>query len=149
MAGVPPNPLTSSRQFAFAAGPTWWLIHLGVAPDVLQQRLAGWGPAPLRGEIRRDDGRLLYLDCYNANPASMADALATFEAVAPTSEPRLYVLGGMEELGEQSAALHRACTDHRLRAVLTTAGRRRAAELSDNAVARRITDVVAAVVGRA
>ena len=83
-------------------------LHLGVAPDRLQARLAGWAPAPLRGEIRRTDGRLLYLDCYNANPASMADALATFQAIAPAPVPRLYVLGGMEELGAASADCHRA-----------------------------------------
>ena len=83
-------------------------LRLGIAPDVLQKRLVTWTAAPLRGEIRREDGRLLYLDCYNANPASMSDALATFHAIAPANEPRLYVLGCMEELGEDSAALHRA-----------------------------------------
>jgi UDP-N-acetylmuramyl pentapeptide synthase len=83
-------------------------MRLGVSATVLQQRLREWQPAPMRGEVRRRDGQLLYLDCYNANPASMADALAIFQAIAPSSEPRLYVLGGMEELGEASAALHRA-----------------------------------------
>jgi UDP-N-acetylmuramoyl-tripeptide--D-alanyl-D-alanine ligase len=83
-------------------------LHLGVAPTVLQTRLAAWAPAPLRGEIRHEGGRLLYLDCYNANPASMADAIAAFHAIAPAGEPRLYVLGCMEELGAESAAHHRA-----------------------------------------
>ena len=83
-------------------------LHLGVAPAVLQERLAGWTAPALRGEIREDAGRLLYLDCYNANPASMADALATFHAIAPAAEPRLYVIGCMEELGAEAAAYHRA-----------------------------------------
>mgnify|MGYP001547154550 CR=1 FL=1 len=82
-------------------------LWVGIAHDTLQARLAQWAPAKLRGEIRRQDGRLLYLDCYNANPASVADALATFVAVAPADEPRLYVLGGMEELGAEAAAHHR------------------------------------------
>ncbi len=47
-----------------------------------------------------------------------------------------------------AAALHRVCTDDRLRRVLTAAGRRRAAELSGDAVATRIVDAIAAVVGR-
>ena len=51
---------------------------LGVAGDAIQARLAAWKPGKLRGEIRWRDGHLLYLDCYNANPASMADALMTF-----------------------------------------------------------------------
>lgn len=82
-------------------------LRLGIAPALLQERLTAWAPAPLRGEIRRAEGRLLYLDCYNANPASMADALAAFQAIAPAGEPRLYVLGCMEELGADSPALHR------------------------------------------
>ncbi len=82
-------------------------LRLGVPHQKLEARLAAWTAAPLRGELRRDDGRLLYLDCYNANPASMADALATFAAVAPADAARLYLLGCMEELGADSAALHR------------------------------------------
>lgn len=83
-------------------------LGLGVAREVIQARLAAWQPAKLRGEIRREDGRLLYLDCYNANPASMHDALAAFVDIAPANAPRLYVLGGMEELGRDAAPLHRA-----------------------------------------
>jgi len=82
-------------------------LWLGIPRETIQARLAGWKPANLRGEIRRLDGRLLYLDCYNANPASMADALATFEEVAPAGEPRLFVLGCMEELGVEAPAHHR------------------------------------------
>ncbi len=83
-------------------------LWLGVARETIQARLAGWRPAKLRGELRREAGRLLYLDCYNANPASMADALATFHAIAPPAEPRLYVIGCMEELGAGAAAHHHA-----------------------------------------
>jgi hypothetical protein len=49
----------------------------------------------------------LYLDFYNANPASMEDALETFYAIAPVSEPRLLVLGCMEELGPDAPLHHR------------------------------------------
>lgn len=83
-------------------------LRLGVEIAVIQQRLAGWAPAGLRGEWRRDAGRLIYVDCYNANPASMADALDTFYGQAPADQPRILVLGGMEELGPESAMFHRA-----------------------------------------
>ena len=46
-----------------------------------------------------------------------------------------------------AAALHRVCTDERLRSTLTTAGRQRAAELAGGA-AGRIVDAVATVVPR-
>jgi UDP-N-acetylmuramoyl-tripeptide--D-alanyl-D-alanine ligase len=81
-------------------------LWLGVPHQVVQERLAQWQPAKWRGELRQEEGRSLYLDCYNANPASMADALEMFFATAPADEPRLLVLGGMEELGERAADYH-------------------------------------------
>ena len=83
-------------------------LLLGVRADTIRDRLADWQPAALRGELRREEGRLLYIDCYNANPAAMGDALDAFYAVAPASEPRLLVIGCMEELGVDSAMYHRA-----------------------------------------
>lgn len=83
-------------------------LWLGVKPERVQARLREWRPSSMRGEIRRDNGRLLYLDCYNANPASMADALANFYQIAPSSERRLFVLGGMEELGPEAPRFHLA-----------------------------------------
>lgn len=82
-------------------------LWLGTAPEKIRQRLQGWMPAAMRGEIRRERDRLLYLDCYNANPASMADALANFYQIAPSGAPRLLILGGMEELGADSPRYHR------------------------------------------
>lgn len=81
-------------------------LWLGESPAALQPRLATWTPGAMRGEIRRTETQLLYLDCYNANPASMRDALAVFTEIAPARERRLYVLGGMEELGAESGHYH-------------------------------------------
>ncbi len=83
-------------------------LLLGVRSEIVRDRLAGWRAAELRGELRREDGRLLYVDCYNANPAAMADALDVFQALVPEDEPRLLVLGCMEELGSESPAYHLA-----------------------------------------
>ncbi|MGH8019310.1 MAG: UDP-N-acetylmuramoyl-tripeptide--D-alanyl-D-alanine ligase [Opitutaceae bacterium] len=83
-------------------------LHLGVGADDIRRRLVRWHPAALRGEVIEEGGRLVYLDCYNANPASMLDALDGFLALAPPSACRLFVIGCMEELGTESAALHRA-----------------------------------------
>jgi UDP-N-acetylmuramoyl-tripeptide--D-alanyl-D-alanine ligase len=83
-------------------------LWLEVPAHVIQERLAGWQPARWRGELRRRDGQLVYVDCYNANPASMADALDNFDALAPAGQPRAYVLGCMEELGARSEEYHQA-----------------------------------------
>ena len=82
-------------------------LRLGVSPELIQGRLQAYAAAALRGEWRRAMGSLFYLDCYNANPASMLDALATFRSVAPVDLPRLYIIGGMEELGAEAAHYHR------------------------------------------
>ncbi len=81
--------------------------ELGVADTVLQTRLAQWQPSPWRGEVKRVGAALVYCDFYNANPASMADAIAAFTSMAPADQPRLYVLGCMEELGPDAALYHR------------------------------------------
>ena len=94
-----------AQNAALAICAAW---RMGVPREELQARLSRWRPGALRGEVRRSGERLLYVDCYNANPASMADALAAFQGVAPAAEPRLYVLGGMEELGAEAPRHHRA-----------------------------------------
>ena len=81
--------------------------QLGVSDVELATRLAAWLPASLRAEVREIGGRFVYLDCYNANPASMADALAGFTVQAPAALPRLYLLGCMEELGVEARRHHR------------------------------------------
>ncbi len=51
------------------------------------------------------------------------------------------------EPAEAAAAVHRVCTDARLRAVLIAAGRRRAAQLGEAGAADRILEAVASAVG--
>jgi len=80
--------------------------RLGIETTQVQSGLAKWRPAAMRGEVRHDKGRFVYLDCYNANPCAMADALGTFQLRADPGVARLYVLGGMEELGEESDQKH-------------------------------------------
>jgi UDP-N-acetylmuramoyl-tripeptide--D-alanyl-D-alanine ligase len=99
-------PRTSDGMARNAALALTAALLLGTPARELRRRLAGWRPAALRGEWRREPRRLLYLDCYNANPASMADALAAFVRSAPSDQPRLYILGAMEELGPEAPRFH-------------------------------------------
>lgn len=81
--------------------------ELGVADDTLVARLADWHPSAWRGELRRHGAATVYCDFYNANPASMADAIDAFNGAVDAALPRLYVLGSMEELGTGAAGYHR------------------------------------------
>ncbi|MDR1011389.1 MAG: Mur ligase domain-containing protein [Opitutaceae bacterium] len=104
-----PSALSPSAGMAQnAALATHLATRLGVSKTQIQTALASWKPAKWRGELVRDPaGRLFYLDLYNANPASMADALDAFTRIAPPHMPRLYIIGGMEELGPDSPRHHR------------------------------------------
>lgn len=82
-------------------------MELGLDAYQLQTRLEAWETAELR--CQRDlVGELdVFVDCYNANPASMRDSLEFFNATTPAEKPRYYVIGGMKELGEYSEEYHR------------------------------------------
>lgn len=79
---------------------------LGVSQARLQERLLNWRPAAERGEIFNIGPVTIYADHYNANPSSMADAIDFFNRRFPSC-PRFWVIGGMEELGEESELWHR------------------------------------------
>lgn len=82
-------------------------LWLGVTVEQAQERLSRWQPAALRGEQVTDHaGRWVYIDCYNANPASMLDALDAFVSTSPEDRPRLFLVGGMEELGSVAQEYH-------------------------------------------
>lgn len=76
----------------------------GVPAPEVAAALAAWSPLPGRGSVHRDGDREIHVDCYNASPASLADAAAAF--VRGTRGPRLFVLGGMAELGADARRLH-------------------------------------------
>jgi MurE/MurF fusion protein len=63
-------------------------------------------PAAMRGEVVELGGRHVIVDCYNANPSSMAAALRTLAERAHGS-PAVAVLGDMLELGTHAHQHHR------------------------------------------
>ncbi|MFT3695142.1 MAG: UDP-N-acetylmuramoyl-L-alanyl-D-glutamate--2,6-diaminopimelate ligase [Kofleriaceae bacterium] len=74
----------------------------------IDQALAGLArarPPSMRGEIVEVGGRKVIVDCYNANPASMAAALRTL-AERSHGLPAIAVLGDMLELGDHGPVLH-------------------------------------------
>lgn len=81
-------------------------LREGVEEEIVLERLATWKPTSQRGELIERGGRKIYADHYNANPASFADAAEYFHRKFP-SGPRIWVIGGMEELGVESSSWHR------------------------------------------
>lgn len=75
-------------------------LRLGMTEKETKEHLLQWQPLPLRGEWIEQDYKSFYVDCYNANPLSMADSFTAFQRGAPANLKRLYVLGEMDELGD-------------------------------------------------
>ncbi len=81
-------------------------LELGVEASVIAERVEQWAPAKMRGQVLHKNENLYYIDCYNANPDSMRDAIKTFSDLTNEKAPRIYFIGCMEELGEKSDDLH-------------------------------------------
>jgi len=74
----------------------------------IKDSLAGLARAQspsMRGEIVELGGRKVIVDCYNANPASMAAALRTL-AERAHGAPAIAVVGDMLELGDHAKQAH-------------------------------------------
>ena len=102
--------LTGDYNFPNLAAAAAVGLHFGVSADKVATALAQYNPQNNRSQLLRTAaGNELVLDAYNANPSSMAAALRSFAGrpVAP-GQTKLAVLGDMFELGDESAAEHRA-----------------------------------------
>ena len=79
-------------------------LHFGVTPDEIDEALAAYVPTNNRSEWRNSGRNNLLIDAYNANPASMAAALANFSLIE--DEHKMVILGDMRELGTDSKEEH-------------------------------------------
>ncbi len=90
---------------AFNAAAALTLCHkIGCDLDKSIERLKSFVPVGARMERVNKDGVDILLDCYNANPASMQEAL---RYLSICSGHKVAVLGDMRELGSMSDELHR------------------------------------------
>ena len=82
-------------------------LAAGISPVAAATALETVALPPHRSATLAAAGRTILDDCYNANPASMAAALAGLAAAAGAGR-RFAILGDMLELGPGAEAAHRA-----------------------------------------
>lgn len=79
-------------------------FELGISSEEVKQGLEAFTGVPMRLEIRSFAGALVINDVYNANPASMEEALK--ELVRLKKDRTIAVLGDMLELGTYAEDAH-------------------------------------------
>jgi UDP-N-acetylmuramoyl-tripeptide--D-alanyl-D-alanine ligase len=99
-------PLFGPYNLANALGAVAVARELGVPVSEIRDGLQSVKPLFGRSQIIRGPVTVVF-DCYNANPDSMLRALSFIEELEWRGR-KIAVLGGMRELGAQSAAAHRA-----------------------------------------
>jgi UDP-N-acetylmuramoyl-tripeptide--D-alanyl-D-alanine ligase len=99
-------PLFGPHNLANALGAVSVARELGVPNAEIRDGLEAVTPLFGRSQIVTGPVTVI-VDCYNANPDSMASALSFIEAL-PWKGRRIAVLGGMRELGDSSTAAHSA-----------------------------------------
>ncbi|MGB2579859.1 UDP-N-acetylmuramoyl-tripeptide--D-alanyl-D-alanine ligase [Elusimicrobium simillimum] len=79
-------------------------IALGLYKDNIERGLMNYEPMPMRMQHVEKNGVNFILDCYNANPASMKNAITLLGK--EHKGPKIAVLGDMKELGKASKRYH-------------------------------------------
>lgn len=86
--------------------------YFGVPFEDAVNAVSSYVPSNNRSQMTRTEHNTLIVDAYNANPTSMAAALENFSNVS--ADNRIAMLGDMLELGEDSAAEHKAVIESAL-----------------------------------
>jgi len=95
------------RHFIYCALPAIYIAkRCGISGDIIQNAIASLKPVSLRGKLELKKGIRFIVDCYNANPSSMSNAIKYLVDVTPESGNRVAVTGDMGELEGYSRKLH-------------------------------------------
>ena len=81
-------------------------IHFKVPEININKAISEYTPENNRSQVKKTENNTLILDCYNANPTSMRSALESFAMIEHPN--KLFIIGDMLELGEESSNEHQS-----------------------------------------
>jgi UDP-N-acetylmuramoyl-tripeptide--D-alanyl-D-alanine ligase len=97
----------AGRHFIDSALPAIFLgRRCGIPDGKIAKALSAQRPLAMRGTVEKRKGVTFIVDCYNANPSSMKNAVAMLADLAGRGS-RAAIVGDMLELGKYSKRLHR------------------------------------------
>ncbi len=79
-------------------------FHFGIEPSLLNASISGYIPSNKRSQVEKTAQNTVIVDCYNANPSSMASALSSF--VEMQHPQKIVIIGDMLELGVEGPQEH-------------------------------------------
>ncbi len=84
-------------------------LYFGIEPVLLNAAISGYVPSNKRSQVEKTAQNTVIVDCYNANPSSMASALSSF--VEMQHAQKLVIIGDMLELGVEGPQEHQKILD--------------------------------------
>ena len=125
--------------------------HFGVSEEAMREAIADYTPRNHRSQRMTTQRNKLVVDCYNANPSSMAVAIDHFKQEDKETKRQVMILGDMLELGtwseEEHLSILRRALDSRCELWLVGNLFRRAAEQVGTHQQIRLFDSVEAMRG--
>jgi len=94
----------SNIGYAIAAGK-----FLNLTDSQIKEALENYVPKDMRSQIIEQNGNIIILDAYNANPTSMLAALQNLKTLH--GDKKVAIVGDMFELGNQSEEEHQKIAD--------------------------------------
>lgn len=85
-------------------------LFFDIDAEQINQAIAEYIPKNNRSQLIKSASNTIIADAYNANPSSMRSAIANFLEIE-SSQPRLMILGDMNELGKQCLVAHQELLD--------------------------------------
>lgn len=83
--------------------------HFGISVDKIKEALESYIPSNNRSQLVETSSNTIVMDAYNANPSSMIEAIRAFQKAK--HQDKLFILGDMLELGENSIVEHQKIID--------------------------------------
>tara|TARA_B100000886_G_scaffold339038_1_gene303347 strand:+ start:324 stop:1574 length:1251 start_codon:yes stop_codon:yes gene_type:complete len=83
--------------------------YFGVTLENIKDAIKSYTPSNNRSQLFKTRRNTIVLDAYNANPSSMSEAISAVNKV--NHKKKLFILGDMLELGENSLVEHQSIID--------------------------------------
>lgn len=84
-------------------------LHFEIEPSLMNEAISSYKPTNKRSQVEKTKMNTVIVDCYNANPTSMASALGSF--LEMNHAQKIVIIGDMLELGAEGPSEHQKILD--------------------------------------